>query len=607
MKLFFRLMLSLLVVLVVTIAAGYAYLAPSTTAEAVANENTRRATQSGEVIGYEDSKGAHVWQGIPFARAPVGNLRWKAPRPTVPWSDTFAALSPGNECASLGMGTAKKADTVAGSEDCLFLNIFAPMDISRPLPVMFWIHGGANTVGSGSSNLYNGSKLANEQRVVVVTINYRLGPFGWFTHPALRSEEASEEDNSGNYGTLDQIHALKWVRDNISAFGGDPAQVTIFGESAGGWNVLAMMASPLAKGLFKGAIVQSGRLDIATVSQGENFVDDPSPGHRLSSREIINTLLLLDSSSNSATEAKSRQLNASAAELAGYLKGKSTGEIFAAYRSGEEKLFRLPDLFGDGAVLPSGISSEKLFANPDNYNAVPVVLGTNLDEMKLFLGFNPDLVTTFFGLPTGIKDLERYNMFNRYATDEWKVNGVDRLASAMRDGQGDNVFAYRFDAKDLRHLGLIDLGELFGAAHALEIPYVFGAFTKPMRLIYPERGKVARLSLSSSMMSYWGEFAYNGDPGKGRDGALPQWSSWENDGENTPRLMILDSDSMNGSGKGIRMSPERITLSELKQRLFTETRFKDQTEYCEVYKTLFRGGDFVQHEYETLGTGCTVP
>lgn len=601
MKLFFRLILSLMVVLVVTIAAGYLYLAPSSTPDAIANEDTQRATQSGGVIGYENSKGVYVWQGIPFAEAPVGDLRWKAPRPSQPWNDMFTALSPGNECASLGMGKAEEADTVKGSEDCLYLNIFAPKDISQPLPVMFWIHGGANTVGSGSSAMYDGSKLASEQRVVVVTINYRLGPFGWFTHPALRSEGASDEDNSGNYGTLDQIQALKWVRSNIAAFGGDPAQVTIFGESAGGWNVLAMMASPLAKDLFKGAIVQSGRLDIAAVSKGENFVDDPIPGHRLSSRQIINTLLLQDGSSSSATEAKSRQINASAAELADYLRGKSTGEIFAAYRDGDERLFRLPDLFGDGAVLPAGINSEQLFANPDNYNAVPVVLGTNLDEMKLFLGFNPDLVNTLFGLPTGIKDPERYNMFNRYATDEWKVNGVDRLASAMRDGQGDNVFAYRFDAKDLRNLGLIDLRELFGAAHALEIPYVFGAFTKPMRLIYPDSGKAARLALSSSMMSYWGEFAYNGAPGRGRDGTLPQWSSWENDDENTPRLMILDSDN----GNGIRMSKERITLGELKQRFFSETRFEDQAEYCGAYKTLFRNDDFVAREYADLGTGCT--
>ncbi len=127
---------------------------------------------------------------------------------------------------------------------------------------MFWIHGGANTRGSGSIILYEGSLLAARHQVVLVSINYRLGNFGWLSHPALRSATASLEDNSGNYGTLDQVQGLKWVRDNIARFGGNPDKVTIFGESAGGWNVLALMASPLAKGLFHGAIVQSGGLDI---------------------------------------------------------------------------------------------------------------------------------------------------------------------------------------------------------------------------------------------------------------------------------------------------------------------------------------------------------
>lgn len=603
MKFFIRLLVSLALVLVIIIAAGYIYLVPESTPEPVANEDTRRATESGSIIGYENSKGAHVWQGIPFAEPPVAQLRWKAPRPPQPWSDTYAALSPRNECATLGMSKAQEKDGAQGNEDCLYLNIFAPKNISEPLPVMFWIHGGGNTVGSGSSGVYDGSQLANEQRVIVVTINYRLGPFGWFTHRALRSAGASDEDNSGNYGTLDQIHALKWVRNNISAFGGDPNQVTIFGESAGGWNVLAMMASPLAKDLFKGAIVQSGGLEIDPISVGENFADAPIPGDPVSSSEIINRLLLADGSSSSVPEARSRQRNASPTELAEYLRGKSAAEIFTAYRTeAGAGLVRFPHLFGDGAVLPADISSQELFSNPDNYNAVPVILGTNLDEMKLFLGFNPNLVSTFLGLPIGIKDLERYNMFNRYSTDAWKVKGVDRLASVMRNGQGKNVFAYRFDARDLRDLGLIDLRELFGAAHALELPYVFGTFTKPTRLIFPDSGKAARQLLSSSMMSYWGEFAHNGAPGRGRNGALPQWSNWENDGETTPRLMILDSDQ----GNGIRMSSEKMTLGDIKQKLFAETRFEDQLEYCEAYKTLFQNEDFVQEEYENLGNGCTA-
>ena len=603
MKIMLTTLLAVAALVVLAVVAGYAWLAPEELVTYSPAPETVKIIEGGEIIGYQNDLGVSVWQGIPYAAAPVGELRWKAPRPVTPWEGQLQALRPGNECATQPRSTSSENQSVDGNEDCLFLNVFAPANADN-LPVMVWIHGGANTRGSGSIILYEGSLLAARHQVVLVSINYRLGNFGWLSHPALRSATASLEDNSGNYGTLDQVQGLKWVRDNIARFGGNPDKVTIFGESAGGWNVLALMASPLAKGLFHGAIVQSGGLDIEPLWVAENYVDDEQAGSRLSSREIINQLFILDGSAEDAAAARARQESMSSTELARYLRAKSTAEIFAAYRSEDGGLVTtLPDLIGDGHVLPAGVSSEQLFSDPAKYNAVPVMLGTNLDEMKLFLSFNPDMVNTFMGIPTGIKDLQRYDKFNRYSTDRWKVIGVDRLATVMRAGQGDNVFAYRFDAKDLRDFGLIDLRDLLGAAHALEIPYVFGNFPKPFSVMYPSDTHEARDALSASMMSYWTEFAYNGKPGRGRDGEEREWTSWVNEGEDSDRLMIFDSTL----GDGIRMSPERISIDDLKQRLFLDTSFADQEEYCMAYRTLFLEDDFDLQEYESLGAeGCSL-
>jgi para-nitrobenzyl esterase len=592
-----------LVVLVVSIGvAGYVWLIPADTPVRIAAEETVRAVEGGEIIGYQNDLGVFVWEGIPYAAAPVGELRWKAPRPVAPWEGRLQTLSPGNECPTQSRSTSAENNAVDGHEDCLFLNVFAPANAEN-LPVMYWIHGGANTQGSGSLSLYEGSQLASRHQIVLVSINYRLATFGWLSHPALRSADASPEDNSGNYGTMDQIHGLKWVRDNIAYFGGNPGKVTIFGESAGGWNVLAMMASPLAKGLFHGAIVQSGGLDIEPVSVAENYVDDEQAGSRVSSREVINKLFIADGSADNEAAARAKQEAMGTTELADYLRAKTTAEIFAAYRSEEGgSVITLPDLIGDGHVLPAGVRSEQLFSDPANYNAVPVMLGTNLDEMKLFFSFNPDMVSRTMGIPTGIKDLQRYEKFNRYSTDRWKITGVDRLATVMRAGQGDSVFAYRFDAKDLRDFGVVDLRDLLGAAHALEIPYVFGNFPKPFSVMYPADTHAARDALSASMMSYWAEFAYSGRPGRGRDGTEKEWTGWVNEGADSQRLMILDS----ALGDGIRMSPERISISDLKQRLFSDTSFADQEEYCQAYKTLFLKADFDPEEYANLGAeGCS--
>ena len=240
-------------------------------------------TTSGDVVGFEHEHATFVWKGIPFAAPPVNELRWRAPRPVQPWSEILEATEFGPACVQPpnreAGANAPESEYVVGQEDCLTLNVFAPraaLQDGHKLPVMFWIHGGANVLGSAQQ--YDAARLASDQNVVVVTINYRLGLFGWLRHPALRMEGDSAADRSGNYGTLDIIAALKWVQENISAFGGNSDKVTVFGVSAGGRNTWSMVQSPLAKGLFHGAIAQSGSLKIVDSDKAES-IDKSAPDY----------------------------------------------------------------------------------------------------------------------------------------------------------------------------------------------------------------------------------------------------------------------------------------------------------------------------------------
>ena len=312
------------------------HLKRTTPPVAVTDPQTRRTTLNGVVIGFSEPNNTDCWRGIPFAKPPVGKLRWKAPLPPDNWDDTLEALESCIPCTQYGSPLAsvpkKQYGSVVGSEDCLYLNIwaphFAPKDVptgNDGLPVMVWIHGGGNSVGHGGG--YTGKYLAEEQRVIVVTINYRLGPFGWFYHPALAENSTTAEDKSGNFGTLDIIRALSWIKGNIRAFGGDPDNVTVFGESAGGVNTFSMLISPKAKGLFHKAISQSGMTRVSPQDKALNYRDLPANGHAFSSKEVINQLLIADHTVNTREKAIDYQNKMSKEWIALYLSGENQRRI----------------------------------------------------------------------------------------------------------------------------------------------------------------------------------------------------------------------------------------------------------------------------------------
>ena len=560
-----------------------------------ADMSTARDTAHGPVIGYR-SEGVNVWQGIPFASPPTGELRWKAPRPPKSWTEPLPTLQYGSECPQNLMG-------FSGQEDCLYLNVWSPSNQRGDRPVMFFIHGGGNHLGSADAGgLYDGQRFASEHGVVVVSIHYRLGPLGWFSHPNLSADgedEWSKKDRSGNYGTLDILAALEWVQTNIEKFGGDSGNVTIFGESAGGFDVLSMMVSPLAKGLYHKAIVQSGGIRLIPMSVAQNYQDD-GEGHRLSARELTNNMLVKTGQAIDRDDAKAVQEMMSDEQIEGFLRAQSAQSVFLAQGldsespdvADEESVapdpFLLwgatdllsPTLFGDGYVLPKNAQIRELLSDPERYHVTPVVLGSNRDEAKLFMMMDPHFTRRVFGVPVLTKNEDDYAVATDYGSLFWKADAVDELAIVLTKSQDVGVYAYRFDWDDLRSFITLNLPDLMGAAHALELPFVFGNLELLDTALVLSDYESAR-ELSDRMMSYWAEFAYSGNPGRGRQGDLVDWSAWTND-SSSPKLMLLDS----SLGSGTRMVSAMTTYESIAERLAEDDRF-DEESGCRLARRMF--------------------
>ena len=541
------------------------------------DQESIRELSSGSVIGYTQNE-TSLWLGIPYAQAPINELRWKAPRDVTPWNQIYDATSFGQACTQIGStfgDPTAVVGSVHGSEDCLYLNIFAPKEIAanEKLPVMFWIHGGSNTIGT--SSLYDPSVLASSQRVIVVSINYRLGMFGWFLHPSMITMSVTPEDKSGNYGTLDQIAALKWVKKNIAEFGGDNNNITIFGESAGGHNVYALMFSPLADGLFHKAISQSGSTKTSNLNETINYFDDPiAPGNKNSSKEVVNQLLIADEKVLNRKDAVMMQNKMSDANVYDYLKNQTKEQIIQTYYDNLDDKDYMHHVISDGYVLPGNGMD---FANTEKLKDIPIIMGTNRDEMKLFLAFDPEFTSQRFSL-TFIKNQDFYDVSSEYGSMGWKVAAVDKPATELVELGNRNVFGYRFDWDEEPNIFLMDFSQILGAAHAIEIPFVMGGLKLGglEEYMFDEENIVAAKKLSESMMSYWSEFAYGGNPNKGRNDDQFKWNAWGND-EKEDKFIILDTPS----DGGLRMDSQASSYSSLVEKLLLDPRIPNDEMRCE--------------------------
>ncbi len=562
-----------------------------------ADPTSLRILAQGSLVG-STLEGAHAWRGIPFARPPLGELRWRPPQPPERWPGVREALAFGPICPQFD-----RSWKPGGDEDCLVLNVYAPRFApdrvprgAERLPVMVYIHGGGQSIGS--SHFAVGSRLAAENRVVVVTVQYRLGVLGWFSHPALQADAMTPDERSGNWGTLDLIRSLEWVRDNVSAFGGDPGNVTIFGQSAGGINVFAMLLSPRTKGLFHRAISQSGFSTTFSRAQAEHYADAPEPGDRASSRELVLMLLERDGRAADRAAAKVLAREMSDAETAAYLRSKTARELIEPFRGAPGSIggiYVAPFSIRDGSVLPAE-PAETLLAR-GRYHRVPIVLGTNRDENKAYLLVTSPYVSRLGQVPLRVSDWRRYEQVAEYGALLWKALGADEPASAIRRHQG-AVWVYRWDWDQEAGPPWIDFSQLLGAAHGTELPFVFGSpewSYLPASFFQVDSFE----PLSRQVRSYWAEFAARGDPGRGQAGDLPQWTPWSL-ADGAPRTLPLDSPE----GGGVRMSPDAITRAELLARVESDDAIRSAAERCEIYQGFVQWSDtFTPDEYEALEDG----
>lgn len=584
-----------------------------------------RHTRQGDIIGYSFTDNTHAWMGVPYATPPVGALRWRAPRPHPAWDGVKPCLRYASMSMQLKSFMTNSPNSQwnkpVGSEDCLTLNVFAPKKLpTTPLPVMVWIHGGGNT-GGGSSMYSIAGNLPPHHDVIVVTLNYRLGVFGWFYHPALFDEQCSAEDRSGNFGTLDLIMALRWVHDNIAAFGGDAANVTIFGESAGAQNVLSLYVSPLAKGLFHKAIAQSPVTASVSFAEGFHFHDQAPAGQRGNSVDVMTKLMLAEGLARHHDEAVQKIHQMSAIEIRDYLYRKDAEQIITMFNGGHAGIYESPRLFQDGTVLPD-IPLLEAFADPRYQSDVPLLIGCNRDEMKLFMMMSPEYITMRFGKVPTMRDPKRYELDADFFSRMWKAVGVDEPLQRLYRAGKRNLFCYRFDWDEIPAIPFVRPDILIGATHAMEIPFIFrdieGRFN-PFRT-FTKRNEKSRVAVTKTMAHYWTNFAKTGNPnsvnplssGPINDTAqfisLPQWDSWTPD-TNTANTLVIDSESEGG----IRMEHTTMTFDTVKHLLRSDKRLiKHDKERCRLYAKMFLGSGLFGHagsleEYETFGKHNKAP
>ncbi len=542
-------------------------------------------TSSGVVKGTKKNK-VTIYEDIPYAKPPIGFLRWKAPRDISvpvkisPKENNFCIQRPSN------LGGADGEEFYVGKEDCLYLDITVPNNkINQKLPVMFWIHGGGNT--SGLKDLYDFSKMASRHDVIIVRINYRLGPLGWFTHPAIQSFQQGE-DKSSNFGTLDIIMALKWVNKNISKFGGDSNNITIFGESAGGHNVLSLLASQKAKGLFHKAISMSGYTTSISIDDAYKPVKESSTSKYSSSKVIEKLTKKYD-----LVNYPGKNINEQIRELLLTVPIESFFRIYAERASYDE----IPLTTADGIVIPK-IGLKKALSKKEHVNIVPTIAGSNRDEVKLWLAtatYFVDLDYSLLGSILRIPKVELSNeasfeAFNYYRSSAWKIRGVDDPLKSLSSAGNNNLYAYRYDWDDHRQHVIADFKKLIGAAHATEIPLLTGNMDLvggyPLSdLIYPP--SISKRFASKNMMKFWTNFAKNGSPGESTNSVI--WEPYKNI-DNTSNYLVLDKK------KKLRMITDKVSYQSLIDKLIKDNRVNDLEKCVILLQMLTYVGDDIYEE-----------
>jgi para-nitrobenzyl esterase len=444
------------------------------------------AVTGGQIRGASLSAGA-VFKGIPFAAPPVGDLRWREPMPVKPWTGVRDATAFSARCMQSGENV---------SEDCLYLNVWTQEWPSKSRkPVMLWIHGGGNFAGSSSEPNFDGESLAR-RGVVLVSANYRMGAFGFLAHPELTAESAHH--SSGNYGLLDQVAAMKWVRDNIARFGGDPANVTIFGESAGSLDINVLTTSPLAKGLYARLIGESGPVVAPpTLAEGEKKGLSVGAGLKAGSLKELRAI-----SAEQLQKATGQGLQFLGPLLGVVVDGWAVPRApFQVYRAGQEHKVDL--LLGSNARE----LSRPFFPVAGLKEGIEAEFGPLAPKAKEIYGLTGKPLAT---------DPVYGDAMAQWATDsQFRCGTVTQLVWHAK--AGNRTYQFEFSRVPSGR-------EAQGAAHGSEIPYVFGTLAAAGRVANAPKYDATDAAVSDTMQQYWTNFAKSGDP---NGGSLPKWPKFD--------------------------------------------------------------------------------
>ena len=509
----------------------------------------QRDTRLGTVMGIDNSEasGTYAWLGIPYAKPPVGALRWMPPVDAAAWSGVRPAQQFGASCAQVGSIFGPAQDNAyglavrdsfnkpVGSEDCLTLNIWRPSTTDTKLPVIVYIHGGSNISGYTADPTYNGETLATKAHSVVVTINYRLGLLGWLNLAQLKTGEVLAD--SGNFATLDQIQALKFVNANIDAFGGDPGNVTVMGESAGAANTWAMLVSPLTESLMHRAIAMSGGLTTSTPAASREYANS-----------VLTALVIADGKAADPASAQVYVATQSASQIAHYLRAKSSDDLLKvslALRDVNDPKFVY--VIADGTVIPTDPFGA---IAAGNYRHVPLLEGNTAEEGKLFVPLKPNTYDSFTmqynfdpdAAPTLVEGdllnsqylpvdtpIKGWNAVTAGVTAGMFITANDKSMNALAQTQPKQLWYYRFDWNQQP----IPFNTVYGAAHAMDLPFAFGNFGKnSFSFAYSKANKPGREALSSAMIASIAAFVKTGNPNTAALGA--KWDNW-------PATLVFDA------------------------------------------------------------------
>ena len=534
-----------------------------------------RKTALGEVQGAADAASStYTWKGIPFAKPPVGALRWQAPQEPAAWTTTKATTSFGPACAQYGRiygpGANNRYDATigttlnqaVGSEDCLYLNVWRPATEDKNLPVIVFFHGGSNVSGYTADPMYDGAQLAKSANAIVVTPNFRLGIFGFLNLPQLKTGDASVD--SGNFALLDSIKALQFVRTNAAAFGGNPDNVTIMGQSAGAINVWALQTSPqmvAAKPqLFQRVVPLSGGISMASnLPAGSLPTLNTASVALAQGNALVQNLAIADGLASDAASAQAYLASLSKEQVAEYLRSKTPAQLLGVL------LTRLAAAgLGGSGPIPDGtvVASDPIAAiNAGNYLKVPVLAGNTRDEGKLFSAFLPLVGGT--GNARLVTDAQLFanhlgyqpNAAAQTKVEEWIapsylpvaapttgftaraealnriffLNSRDNVLNALKARQ-ENVWYYRFNWDKQP----APWNDIYGAVHVADLPFVFGNFGPSLfgNVWFNTANRSGREALSAAMMQTLGSFARNGDPNNAALGVA--WPAW-------PRTLVFDA------------------------------------------------------------------